>query len=146
MNDKPHISVIMPIYNMATYLPQSFNSVSKQTLKTSKFYVLMIVQQITVLDIGTLLRKQDARIKMRQLDRIQGRARLVTPVYNAQQANISPLDPDDLCRIIVFMKICMTRPKRWRPMWLVIYWNYGADPDKTKFAPNQCFQNLNGII
>ena len=46
-NNRPKISVIIPIYNAAEYLIQSLNSLTAKRLKTLKLYVLMTDLQTT---------------------------------------------------------------------------------------------------
>ena len=42
----PKVSIIVPVYNTEKYLAQCLDSIINQSLKTLRFCVLMMVQQI----------------------------------------------------------------------------------------------------
>lgn len=46
MKQSPKVSVIIPVYNVAKYLPECLDSVCAQTLKDIEIIVLMMVRQI----------------------------------------------------------------------------------------------------
>lgn len=97
MKSAPRVSVIVPAYNAAAYLPATIQSVRQQTFQDFEIWVVDDQSTDDTVTVVQKLMTQDARIKLVQLSANQGvaNARNVG-VAHAQGQYVAFLDSDDM--------------------------------------------------
>lgn len=97
MKSAPRVSVIVPAYNAAAYLPATIQSVRQQTFQDFEIWVVDDQSTDDTVAVVQKLMTQDARIKLVQLLANQGvaNARNVG-VAHAQGQYVAFLDSDDM--------------------------------------------------
>ena len=92
----PKVTVFLPIYNKAEYLPRSISSIQNQTLKEIEIVAINDCSTDDTLKVLKKLAKNDSRIKIINNDRNHGLLySRAMGIINSTGEYVINLDPDD---------------------------------------------------
>lgn len=105
MNEKPKVSIIIPVYNTARYLPECLDSVINQTLKDIEIICVDDGSKDNSVEILNQYAQNDSRIiVLTQSHKKQGTARNLG-MSIAKGEYIGFVDSDDWCELDMFEKL-----------------------------------------
>ena len=105
-NVKPELSIVLPVYNVAPYLPKCLESLTNQTFKNIEIILVNDGSTDNSLEILNNYKSQDKRIKV--IDKKNGGVSSArnTGIMACRADFISFVDPDDYLSLDVYEK-CM---------------------------------------
>ena len=105
INYVPKVSVIIPIYNVETYLPQCLDSIINQTLKEIEIICVDDGSTDKSLDILKEYAKKDKRVAIITQKNLHAGVARNAGLSQAKGEYISFLDSDDFCEPEMFEKM-----------------------------------------
>lgn len=96
---RPRISVLMPTYNVARYLPEAIESILDQTYADFEFIIVDDCSTDETPEVLSYYTRRDARIQLLRSERNLGRAGARNKALSANPSGefIAVMDSDDIC-------------------------------------------------
>lgn len=144
---KPLVSIILPIYNVETYLEKCINSIITQTHKNIEIILVDDGSTDGSLSIANIFAQKDERIKVKHQDN-QGVS--VARNYGLQDATgewISFIDPDDWIEPTYIEELCCTAQSENADICICdfIYSYPHGEKNAYHFKENMVFDNRQSI-
>ena len=117
--DRPEVSVVIPAYNQARWLPRCVKSVQAQTIEAIEIIIVDDCSSDDTSDVAARLAKDDARIVcLRTPENAGPSAARHLGMETAQSAFVATLDADDVYlsprKLEAERDLCLKHAKGWQ--------------------------------